>query len=237
MSDTLDPVLYGLVCTATLWLALLWAAARLQAAAAGWIMKLVLGAATVPLLFWPATGLPLWKWVFGFCPNPSLPLLGLVCGALWQRLFGVVVFTTGDFRAAWVFGAVAGCVLYLPPLGLGTADLYYWGWHHSLAVWVIAGCAVLFLCWGNRLGVLFAAALVAYELQALDSPNGWDYVIDPFYWLISSSVLLARAAGAWRKRRRQNQAAGDTPVDAEAAGAAGSLQAAESVGAPGERIA
>lgn len=236
MSNAIDPFLYGLVCAATLWLVLLWVASCFRAARPGWIVKLALGAATVPLLFWPATGLPLWKWGFSFCPNPSLPLLGLVCGALWQRLFGVVAFTVDDWRAAWVFGAVAGCALYLPPLGFGTADLYYWGWHHSLAVWVMAGSAVFFLCWGNRLGVLFATALVAYELQALDSHNGWDYVVDPFYWLISSSVLLTRAAGSWLERRRRNQAAGDTPVDAEAASAAGPLQAAEPVGSPGEPV-
>lgn len=238
MNEAIDSVFYGLVCAATLWLALLWAASRLTITTPGWAVKLAFGAATVLLLFWPTTGLPLWKWMFSFCPNPSLPLLGLVCAALWQRLRGVEVFTAADWRAAWIFGAVAGCGLYLQPFGFEAADLYFWGWHHRLAVWVIAGLAVLFLCWGNRLGVLFAAALVAYELQALDSHNSWDYVIDPIYWLISSGVVITRAAGSWLERHRRNRAigAGLAGIEVEAADIAGSFQTQDSVQDPREPV-
>lgn len=232
MSRMIDPVFYSLICAATLWLGLLWMGARLHARQAGWRVKLACGAAAALLLFCPVTDdLPLWKWVFSICPNLSLPFLGLISAALWQRLSGATLLTSSDWHAAWNFGAVAGCALYLQPLGFETADLYYWGWHHRLAVWVIAGLAVAFLCWGNRLGVLLAAALVAYELQALDSPNGWDYLVDPFYWLIGSAIVLTRATSAWRERlRRQRRQAA-----ASAVSKAPALETAPSLSAPPER--
>lgn len=206
MNGPIDPIFYGLVCTATLWLALLSAGARLKIGGRSRSpgMKLAFGIATALLLFLPTAGLPLWKWVFSFCPNPSLPMLGIVCAALWQRLFDIKAFSAADWRAAWIFGATAGTGLYLQPFCFDAPDLYYWGWDEDLAVWVMAGLAVLFLCWGNRLGILFIAALVAYELQALESHNAWDYIIDPFYWLIACGVLAARAAARWLERRRRS---------------------------------
>jgi len=53
--------------------------------------------------------------------------------------------------------------------------------------------------------VLLLAALIAYACRALESANCWDYVVDPFYWMIGVVVVTRRAAGAlvsrWRLRR------------------------------------
>jgi hypothetical protein len=155
-------------------------------------VKVGLGIATVLILFIPVEGLRLWNWAFSFCPNPSLPMLGLVVAGLWQRLFGIAVFKPADWNAAWIFGAGVGTILYLHPMCFGALDLYYWGWDRQGA-WAIGGLAIVFLASGNRVGVLLLAALIAFALNALESGNCWDYIIDPFFWMISVTVLTIRA--------------------------------------------
>jgi len=152
----------------------------------------IVGAGTVGLLIVPLSGLPLWNRAFSLFPNPSLPLLGIVCSALWQRLPGMTVFNRADWRAIWTFGAAAGTALYLHPVIFGSVDLYYWGWDRERAVCLLAVLTVGLLGWGNRLGVLLLAALLGYALNALESQNCWDYVMDPIYWLMSVSVVTWR---------------------------------------------
>ncbi len=216
---------YTLMLLATLWFGVLWLSARLRGRGCSRRVNLVLGIVAVLLLFVPVSGMRLWSLAFSFCPNPSLPLLGMVCAGLWQQLFGVVVFRSADWRATWLFGAIAGSALYLHPMVFGSLDLYYWGWDRSGAVWCLAALAVVFLARGNRHGVLLLAALMAFALDALESANCWDYVIDPFYWLIGGLVTLVRGAAwlrghwrAWRLRRRSESATPfPTPAPAPAA--------------------
>ena len=201
MNGRFDPIFCGLVCGVTLWLALLWAGARLKIGRPGRTVKIILGVATVFLLFAPAGRLSVWSWAFSICPNPSVPMLGVICAALWRNLFGVAVFKPADWRATWNFGAVAGTLLYLHPFAVGALDLYYWGWHPVVALSALAGLAILLLAWGNRLGVLLLAALFAFELETLESQNCWDYVVDPFFWIVSLGFVIARAFRAWRGGR------------------------------------
>lgn len=205
------PTFYAMVLLATLWLALLWLAARLRPDARPRRRGLVLGVAAMLLLFLPVGEARLWSWAFGFCPNPSMLLLGVVCAGLWQRLFGLEVLKPADWTAVWRFAAVAGSTLYLQPMVAGRLDLYYWGWEHGVAAWALAGLAVAFLAVGNRLGVLLLAALVGYSFDALESVNCWDYVVDPFVWLGSLGVLTTRAVQGALVRRRHRRAASAPP--------------------------
>ena len=180
-----NTLFFSFVCGVTVWLALLWLGARGKRQGQRRRVRVAFGVATLLLLFVPIGGLPIWSWAFTFCPNPSLPMLGMICCALWQHLGGVPVFKPADWRATWIFGVVAGTALYLHPILFPALDLYYWGWDRTTAVWCLATLAVALLAWGNRLGVLFLAALIAFQMDTLESKNCWDYVIDPFYWMIS----------------------------------------------------
>ena len=195
-----EPTFCTAVCILAVWLALLWMCSRLTMTRRRKATKVLVGAAAILMLFVPISGLPLWNRVFSFYPNPSLPMLGLLCAALWQRLLGVSVFKPADWRALWVFGVVGGTALYLHPMMFGAVDLYYWGWDRDLASWCLAALAIVPLLWGNRIGALFLAALIAYGLNALESQNGWDYVMDPFYWLLSVGIAGAQGIG-WCLRR------------------------------------
>ena len=195
MSYLLVPAFYALVAIATLWLALLWLT-RVKPTRRTRIVTLLIGVVTVWVLFVPLGGLPLWSRAFSFFPNPSFPLLGLVCAALWRRLVGAPCFKSGDWGAVWSFGALAGSVLYLHSMVFGSLDLYFWGWERESAAWILAAFAIVLLAWGNRLGVIFFAALVGFAVNALESQNCWDYIMDPVYWLISVAVVAIRGC-AW----------------------------------------
>lgn len=198
------PVFYTFVLIATVWLALLSACAWFQVRGCTCWVNVGFGLVTVLFLFLPLGELRIWNGMYSVCPNPSLPLLGMVCAGLAQRLAGIVIFTPADWRATWWFGAVVGSVLYLHPMLIGSLDLYFWGWDRESAGWGLAAVAVGFLAFGNRHGVLVLAALIAYALDALESANGWDYVVDPFYWLTGVVVTASRGVAwlvAWRRRR------------------------------------
>jgi hypothetical protein len=192
MNLSLVHAFYAAVSVATVWLALLWVL-RSQPRRRPRVLRVALGATALLLLFVPFGGLPLWSRAFSFYPNPSLPVLGLVCAALWQRLLGISVFKPADWRAIWFFGAIAGSVLYLHPMVIGAIDLYYWGWERETATWTLATVAIVLLACGQRLGVLLLAALLAYAVNALESQNCWDYLVDPIYWLMGIAVLIKRA--------------------------------------------
>ncbi|MES2692579.1 MAG: hypothetical protein V4773_03830 [Verrucomicrobiota bacterium] len=201
MNLPLSTALYALVSIASLWLALLWLWSRRgKSSRVGKRAKILAGVATVSLLFVPIDGMPLWNRAFSFYTNPSLPMLGIVCAALWQRLFGLVVFQRRDWWAIWIFGAVAGSVLYLHPMVFGALDLYYWGWDRAVAAWMVGGLAVVLFASGSRLGVLLLAALIGFAVSALESRNCWDYVMDPIYWLASLGVLTVRMVASILRR-------------------------------------
>ena len=191
MSFSLVPIFYAVVAIATLWLGLLWCT-RFDAIRRPRLVPVLIGVVTIWVLLVPLSGLPLWSRAFSFHPNPSLPLLGIVGAALCQRLFGVAVFKPADWRAVWVFGVTAGSLLYLHPIVFGAVDLYFWGWDRDTAIWVLAALAMVLIATGSRLGVLLLAALIAYAVNALESQNCWDYVMDPLYWLISIAVIAVR---------------------------------------------
>lgn len=176
-----------------LWLGLLvlWSRLRPGPTGAGW--KLTAGAAALALALLPVQGVALWRWGLGVFPNPSMPLLGLVGAALVARLTGVRLLTESDRRDAWWLGALAGCVLYPHAWGLWPFDLYFWGWRRELWIWSLALLVLAFALVGRRTGVLVLLALVGHALDLLESDNGWDYLVDPVYWLVGVAVA-ARAA-------------------------------------------
>lgn len=200
----LEPAVCAVVTAGVLWLAWQWLGRRGgQCGQAFTVVGSLLAAAA---LLVPVAGLPVWQWVYSFCPNPSLPLLVLVVLALWRQLGGRGGFQRADWDAAWVFGAVAGTLLYLHPLLPDSWNFYYWGWQHAVTVGALAALALGALSFGSRFGLVLLGSLIAYELSLLESPNGWDYVVDPFYWVLS---LALGARRLWKFGRR---AAGPRPV-------------------------
>ena len=201
MSRGLIPIFYFVTLAAIGWLFLLTVVARIERLKAIRFLPAVLGPVAILLCFVPVGGASLWTAAFGLWINPSVPLLGLALSGLGERLFGVALLGTADRRATWIFGAVVGTFLYLHATLPGGVDLYYPGADRRLAVGVLAAAAGAFLLFGHRTGILLLAALIAFALGALESPNLWDYVVDPFLWLIGLGVVLKDGIGSWRTAR------------------------------------
>jgi hypothetical protein len=51
---------------------------------------------------------------------------------------------------------------------------------------------VILLFTKNRFGIVLVTCILGYDLQLLESPNLWDYLVDPFFALISGVVLAAQ---------------------------------------------
>ena len=154
------------------------------------------------ILFIPIDGMAAARWVASLIASFSVPFIGLLAIAAWERAFARHVLERREREMAWAFGAVAGLVLYPFALGVGSIDPYEWGWYRS-PLFVTVGLLTGWLIWTrNRFGILLLAAVVAFHLRLGESSNYWDYLVDPIYWF-ASLVGVTRRVVALRRVRFQ----------------------------------
>lgn len=169
----------------------------------GWCAGLAL--VSLALVAAPLGGLPLARWLAGVVDHWSVPSTALLAAAAVRRLFGIDLLQRLGRQAAWLFGALAGLLLYPLALGWGPFDPYSLGWHFGPLFVSIAALAVVFISRGNRFGVVLVLAIAAWHLRAVESGNYWDCLIDPFYFLVSAGAL---GSWAWRACTKGSQALG-----------------------------
>lgn len=155
---------------------------------------------------WSGRWLPFWS--AGLSANFSVTMAVLLAVAIGDRACGARIFRAREWRAAWIFGALAALVLYPSALGLGLRnfDTYALGWpwlEWVRSLWLfapVAAAAGFLVRRGNRFGWILALAAVAYLLRVQESHNFWDYLLDPLYAVVS---LLATAGMVVRSLRRR----------------------------------
>lgn len=146
----------------------------------------------------------------GAAASPAVTTVVILAGLLIARCRGLPLFACGERRQIAVLAGVAGALFYPPALGLGPIDPYAWG--YGSAVLPLTVGALALVCGAAGRWVLAGAlsgALVAWRLRLLDSPNLWDYVIDP---LLAIAGLVA--LGVYAVRRKSPKRAGCKPTDA-----------------------
>ena len=121
--------------------------------------------------------------------------MALLTSACVQQFFGIELLQRKDRQVAWLFGALAGFLLYPLALGLGPFDPYSLGWHFGMLFASVAALASVFILRGNRFGVVLVLAIAAWHLRAVESGNYWECLVDPFYFLVSVGAL---GLWAWR---------------------------------------
>lgn len=146
-------------------------------------------------------GWSLFHGIFLLEANPSITLTALLALALAQRLSGRIFFRPPDWKAAWLFGAVASLALYPMALGLTRVDPYALGWGAELPA-AMALLAVVLTLRGNRFGLLLVFPPAAFLLQIQESSNFWDALLDPFYGGISLIAVAGPALSRLRNPRR-----------------------------------
>jgi len=159
------------------------------------------------IVAFPVQGIPLGRWAFGLTGNLSVVFTCLLAVGLARASGLHGGFGRRDFAAAWIFGVVAGLLLYPMSLGLGCFDPYALGWNSwELPVLTAIFTLGLFLL-GNRFAWLLLAAMTARGLGLLESTNYWDYLVDPVYFFASAIGITVQAIVPWglsRFSRREN---------------------------------
>ena len=174
------------------------AAASMRWSAPGWKLLLVPGALAAGVLLLPIGGIVVARWVAGVSANFSIPFIGTLAVAAWERAFSRRIFSERDWKTAWGFGAAGGLGLYPLALGVGSLDPYEWGWQFS-PLFVLIGALTVGLIWKqNRFGLLLLLAAVAFHVRLLESTNYWDYLLDPVYCTVSLVVLGRRLSARGR---------------------------------------
>lgn len=179
-------------------LLLLWWSFQRAAGLRGWVPTLVAGAAAAGAVLFPWFGHSLPFWSAGLSANFSVVMVLLLAVSIHDRACQGQFFRTRDWKAAWIFGAVAALLLYPSALGLGPQnfDSYALGWPwlfrgQSLVLFGGAGLTAAALIWrGNRFGYVLLVALVGYVTGFQESENLWDYLLDPVYGAVSLLVVL-----------------------------------------------
>jgi hypothetical protein len=159
----------------------------------GWCAGLIL--CSLAIVAVPVNGLPLARSLAGIVDHWSVPTTVLLAAAPIQRLFGIELLQRQDRQAAWLFGALAGLLLYPLALGWGPFDPYILGWHFGPLFVAVAVLASVLILRRNCFGVVLVLAIAAWHLQAAESGNYWDCLIDPIYFLVSAATL-----GCWTWR-------------------------------------
>jgi hypothetical protein len=150
----------------------------------------------------PVGGMPLARGLAGVVDHWSVPSAALLAAACLRRLFGIDLLQRKDRQAAWLFGALAGLLLYPLALGWGPLDPYSLGWHFGPLFVAIAVLASVLIWRRNRFGLVLVLAIAAWHLRAAESGNYWDCLIDPFYFLVSAGALGCWAWHACVKRSK-----------------------------------
>ena len=166
-----------------------------------WASMCISGIAACALLIVPVGGIVVARWVAALTANLSIPLTGLLAAAAWERTFEAPVLSSAEWRTAWLFGALAGIVLYPLALGVGSIDPYEWGWRFSPLFVAIAALTVWLLWKRNRFGFLLLLAAAAFHLRLLESTNYWDYLLDPVFCMASLVVIGRRSIARFRAGR------------------------------------
>ena len=179
-------------------LLLLWWIFQRAAGLKGWLATIVAGVAAFGAVLFPWFGHSLPHWSASLSGNFSVIMAVLLLFGIISRAGGCGFFRAVDWKAAWIFGAVASLLLYPSALGLGPQnfDSYALGWPwlfrgQSLVLFGGAGLTAALLIWcGNRFGYALLLALLAYATGFQESENLWDYILDPVYGAVSLLVVL-----------------------------------------------
>ncbi|MCP5102177.1 MAG: hypothetical protein GY950_02300 [bacterium] len=172
---------------------------RLGKPVEGWRGLSVIGILSALVVVVPVGGLPLGRWLMSLNANFSIPLTAVVFAKVWENAFGKELLDKSALRGAWVFGGSAGLLLYPMALGLGPFDPYSLGWEFSPFFILLMGVTIFFLYNRNGFGIVLMLCILAYHLRLLESPNLWDYFVDPFFAVVSFAALAKRL---WRNQKK-----------------------------------
>ena len=161
----------------------------------------VLGAAII-LVSIPLWGLSLAGFVRGITGDLSIATLVLLALALLRTLSGCALIEEANRLLMLRAIAIAAVLFYPFALGFSTFDPYRLGYGN---LWFMAGLLGLAVWSGLRystfLALCIALAVAAWSADWYESPNLWDYLLDP--WLAIYAIVV-QGKYWWAQRRKMN---------------------------------
>jgi len=170
----------------------------------GWRTTLILGFLAALIVVIPVGGFPLGRWLISINANFSIPLTALVFSKVWENASLIKLLDRKAFLSSCIFGLTAGLALYPMALGLGRFDPYKFGWSFSLLFVLLMVITVILVFVKNRFGIVLVACILSYDLGLLESPNLWDYLVDPFFALISGGMIGGRLIREIRSKKSRS---------------------------------
>ena len=160
----------------------------------GWRPTFILGVIAILAAIVPVGGIPLARWPISLNANFCIPFTVVVFNKVWQMAStsGRVLLDKKALLSFWIYGVITGLALYPMALGLGPFDPYVLGWHFSWLFGIFLVLTIILLVKKNRLGIVLMLSILGYNLQLLESPNLWDYFIDPIFLIISIIALVVK---------------------------------------------
>jgi predicted neuraminidase len=149
--------------------------------AQGWKTTGILTVLSALAVVVPVEGFPLARWMICLNANFSVPLTAFVLHRVREKASGMALLDKKALTGIWIFGGIAGTVLYPAAMGLGRFDSYSLGWGFSVFFVCMFGLTMALLYRGNRFGIVLVFCIAAFHLHLLESSNLWDYFVDPFF--------------------------------------------------------
>lgn len=164
-----------------------------------WPQRLAALLAALPVLLVPVAGLSLAGLLRGFTGDLSIPTLLFLLLASARTLSGCgLVLDENRARAVRAI-AIAALLFYPLVLGLGPFDPYRLGYGNLWFMLALLG----FAAWAALrhsilLALGIALAVTAWSIGWYESPNLWDYLLDP--WL-GIYALAAQVKHWWKQKK------------------------------------
>lgn len=140
----------------------------------------------------PVEGVSFARLIYGVNANFSIPLTILLFDKLWRRMSGsqYEILDERTIKTMRRFVIVMSLILYPASLGLGPYDPYTLGQAPSILFLALFILTIWLLLKRNRFGVVLIIGRIAFAISVLESPNAWDYLIDPFLtiWAFAQPV-------------------------------------------------
>jgi hypothetical protein len=161
----------------------------------------VLGAAIV-LVSIPLWGLSLAGFVRGITGDLSIATLVLLALALVRTLSGRTLVDDANRLLMLRAIAIAAVLFYPLALGFSTFDPYRLGYGNLWFMAALLGLAVWsVLRYSTFFALCIALAVAAWSAGWYESPNLWDYLLDP--WLAIYAIVV-QGKYWWAQRRKIN---------------------------------
>jgi hypothetical protein len=156
-------------------------------------------AAAIVVVSIPLWGVSAAGFVRGMTGDLSISTLVLLALASARSFSGKVLIGDQD-RFAMLTTILITAVLFYPlALGLGMFDPYRLGYGN---LWFMAALLVIAVWSGLRYSMLLALcialAVAAWSAGWYESPNLWDYLLDPWLAVYALAVQLKKGLSRWR---------------------------------------